>query len=152
MSVVAVTEVADTEDVLASFDRHLQALGPLAGNLAVREQTLEGLAVHVVTRDGQPLFAYAARDGLFALSNAPAGVLVLQAGGKTLAEDEDYVAAREAAGAPDETAGFLYANASALTSLFSGQGPAGAKGLGGLVVWGEQSGDGVTAQGFLAID
>jgi hypothetical protein len=152
LGIAAVTQVADTADVLASFDRHLQALGPLVGELTVREQTLEGLDVHVVSREGQPLFAYAARDGLFAVSNTAAGTLVLQGGGKTLAEDEDYLAARDAAGAPDETAGFLYLGAAALGSLFTGGGPDGAQGLGGLVVWGEADGDSLSTQGFLAID
>ena len=150
--IAAVTQVADTADVLASFDRHLQALGPLVGELTVREQTLEGLDVHVVSRDGQPIFAYAARDGLFAVSNTPAGTLILQAGGKTLAQDEHYLAARDAAGAPDETAGFLYVDAGALGSLFTGTGANGAQGLAGLVVWGETDGDALSTQGFLAID
>ena len=151
-AIAAVTQVADTADVLASFDRHLKALGPLVGELTVREQSLEGLAVHVVSREGQPIFAYAARDGLFAVSNTPAGTLVLQGGGKTLAEDEHYLAARDAAGAPDETAGFLYVDAAALGSLFTGVGMNGTQGLGGLVVWGETDGDALSTQGFLAID
>jgi Protein of unknown function (DUF3352) len=150
--IAAVTQVDDTADVLASFDRHLQALGPLIGELTVREQTLEGLDVHVVISDGRPVFAYAARDGLFAVSNTPAGTLVLQGGGKTLAQDEHYLAARDAAGAPDETAGFLYVDAAALGSLFTGTGMNGAQGLGGLVVWGESDGDALSTQGFLAID
>jgi hypothetical protein len=151
-AIAAVTQVADTADVLASFDRHLQALGPLVGELTVREQPLEGLAVHVVSREGQPIFAYAARDGLFAVSNTPAGTLVLQGGGQTLAQDEHYLAARDAAGAPDETAGFLYVDAAALGSLFTGTGMNGTQGLGGLVVWGETDGDALSTQGFLAID
>ena len=150
-SIAAVTQVADTADVLASFDRHLQALGPLFGELTVREQTLEGLDVHVVTREGQPIFAYAARDGLFAVSNTPAGTLVLQGGGKTLAQDERYLAARDTAGAPDETTGFLYVDAAAAGSL-SGAGMNDAQGFGGLVVWGETDGDALSTQGFLDID
>jgi hypothetical protein len=151
-AIAAVTQVADTADVLASFDRHLQALGPLVGELTVREQTMQGLGVHVVTREGQPIFAYAARDGLLAVSNTPAGTLVLEGGEKTLAEDEHYLAARDAAGAPDETAGFLYVDAGALGSLFAGTGANGAQGLAGLVVWGETDGDALSTQGFLAID
>jgi len=151
-TVAVVTQVADTEDVLASFDRHLQALGPLAGNLTLRDSTVDGLAVRTVSRDGRPIFAYAARDGLFVLANAPAGVLVLNGGGPTLAEDDRYRAALDAAGAPDETVGLVYVDVAAISSLFTGTGYAGGDGLAGLVVWGERDGDAVITQGFLAID
>ncbi len=154
-TVALVTQVEDTEDVLASLDRHIRTLGPLGGNLTLREQTVGGLPTRTVSRDGSPVFSYAAADGFLVLSNMESGALVLSGGGPVLARDEAYVAAREAASVPDETAGFLYVDVASIWQLsqtLKGSAPPESDVPGGLVLWGERDGDSLTTQGFLAIE
>ena len=133
------------------IQRYRRSDGALLGNFTVTTREVGGLEVRTVASGGAPALSYAASDGLFAVSNTVAGVQLLHGtDGETLAEDPAYTKAREAAGAPDETAGFLYVDAAALAGLADGDGQA--KGLAGLVAWGEQDGDRLTTQGFLAID
>ena len=84
------------------------------------------------------------------VSNKPEGVRLLARSGPKLAADPRYLDAREAAGIPDETAGFLYVDVAGITSWTRTQ--AEPRALGGLLVWGEQDGDEISTQGFLAID
>jgi hypothetical protein len=153
-TVTVLTEVDDPEDVLNRFDRHLASLGPLFGNLRVTTKTIDGLDVRTVVSDGSPALSYAASDGLLAVSTSPQGVLLVQGtDGRTLAEDPHYVDARDAAGVPDETAGFFYLDLGSIAqTLMPASEDSAGKGLGGLVVWGDEEGDGLSAQGFLAID
>jgi hypothetical protein len=153
-SVTLLTEVDDTADVLQRLDRHIRALGPLVGGaVTVTTEIEDGFPVRTVRMNGERSFAYAAADGLLAISNVTSGVTLLRRIGPSLAGDPTYAAARAAAGAPDETSGLLYVDVARIARLEQASSTAANTArLGALVLWGEADGDRISAQGFLAID
>jgi hypothetical protein len=99
---------------------------------------------------GQAPVVYDAFDGLLAVSNSQAELDALRGDGPRLDQDDRFEAAVDAAGMPDETSGFGYVDVQAAVPLLAGlEGPGAAamvpgeylEPLGGLVFWGEGSGD-----------
>jgi hypothetical protein len=125
----AVTLVAEVEDEAAALATVESLLG-LAG--------------------GQAPIVYDAFDGLLAVSNSQAELDALRGDGPRLDQDDRFEEALDAAGMPDETSGFGYVDVQAAVPLLAGLQAPGAeaaipgeylKPLGGLVFWGEGSGD-----------
>ncbi|HSE80982.1 MAG TPA: hypothetical protein VLA87_04690 [Gaiellaceae bacterium] len=137
----AVTLVAQVEDEAAALAAVESLLG-LAG--------------------GRAPVVYDAFDGLLAVSNSQAELDVLRGDAPRLDQDDRFEAALEAAGMPDETSGFGYVDLRAAVPLVAGLAPGGEGGgylpedylepLGGLVFWGEASGDAQRFSLFLAVD
>jgi hypothetical protein len=137
----AVTLVAEVEDEAAALATVESLLG-LAG--------------------GRAPVVYDAFDGLLAVSNSQKELDDLRGDGPRLDQDDRFEAALAAAGMPDETSGFGYVDVRAAVPLVAGLAPAeGApdalpdeylEPLGGLVFWGEGSGDTQRFSLFLAVD
>jgi hypothetical protein len=111
---------------------------------------------------GKTPLVYDAADGLLAVSTSQAELDALRGGGPRLDQDDRYEAALDAAGMPEETAGFGYVDLRAALPLLSGLGsePGASEllpgkyldPLGGLVFWGEGSGGVQRFTLFLAVD
>jgi hypothetical protein len=137
----AVTLVAQVEDEAAALSTVESLLG-LAG--------------------GRAPVVYDAFDGLLAVSNSQAELDALRDDGPRLDQDDRFEDALSAAGMPDETTGFGYVDVRAAVPLIAGLGPAqgtadalpneNLEPLGGLVFWGEASGDAQRFSLFLAVD
>ena len=124
----AVTLVAEVEDEAAALATVESLLGFAGGEV--------------------PL-VYDAADGLLAVSNSQAELDALRGDGPRLDQDDRFANAVDAAGMPDETAGFGYVDVQAAVPLLAGLQAPGASAalpgeylepLGGLVFWGEGSG------------
>jgi hypothetical protein len=124
-----ITLVAEVEDEAAALAT-VEALLGLAG--------------------GQAPIVYDAFDGLVAVSNSQAELDALRGDGPRLDQDDRFEEALDAAGMPDETSGFGYVDVQAALPLLAGLEGPGAESmlpgeylepLGGLVFWGEGSGD-----------
>ncbi len=124
-AVTLVAEVEDEADALATVE---SLLGPLGGQAPV---------------------VYDASDGLLAVSSSQAELDALRGDGPRLDQDDRFEDALDAAGMPDETGGFGYVDVQAAVPLLAGLGggaehavlSAYLEPLGGLVFWGESSGD-----------
>jgi hypothetical protein len=137
----AVTLVAEVDDEQAALGT-VEALLGLAG--------------------GEAPVVYEAFDGLLAVSNSQAELDALRGDGPRLAGDDRFEAALEAAGMPEETAGFGYVDVAAALPLVAGLAPVAGTAdalpedylepLGGLVFWGEPAGDVQRFSLFLAVE
>jgi hypothetical protein len=122
-------------------------------------QTVESL---VGLAGGQAPIVYDASDGLLAVSNSQAELDALRSDGPRLDQDDRFEAALDRAGMPDETVGFGYVDVQAAVPLLAGlMAPLGEDGdlpteylepLGGLVFWGEGSGEAQRFSLFLGIE
>jgi hypothetical protein len=99
---------------------------------------------------GKAPVVYDVRDGLLAVSNSQKELDALWGDGPRLDQDDRFEEALDAAGMPDETVGFGYVDVQAAVPLIAGLEAPGAEAmlprayldpLGGLVFWGEGSGD-----------
>jgi hypothetical protein len=124
-----VTLVAEVEDEEAALET-VQSLLGLAG--------------------GEVPLVYDAADGLLAVSNSQAELDALSGDGPRLDQDDRFEAALDAAGMPDATSGFGYVDIQAAVPLLAALEAPGTEAaipggylepLGGLVFWGEGSGD-----------
>jgi hypothetical protein len=105
---------------------------------------------------------YEAFDGLLAVSNSQAELDALRGDGPRLDQDDRFEEALDRAGMPDETVGFGYVDVQAAVPLLAGlMAPLGEDGdlpteylepLGGLVFWGEGSGEAQRFSIFLGIE
>jgi hypothetical protein len=122
-------------------------------------QTVESL---VGLAGGQAPIVYDASDGLLAVSNSQAELDALRSDVPRLDQDDRFEAALDRAGMPDETVGFGYVDVQAAVPLLAGlMAPLGEDGdlpteylepLGGLVFWGEGSGEAQRFSLFLGIE
>lgn len=117
---VALT-VDDEQGALAIVDRLAQRLGAFVGSSAAPEPTKIGDVDAKRLSFGAFAVYYAAFDGRLVLTSATTGISELAGGGgEKLADSDAFGAAVEAAGMPDETAGFLYVNFEAALPLLEG--------------------------------
>ena len=166
VDVTLVSEVESEEAALATVDRIARRASAFLGGVDVRELTDEDRedlhAIRRVSRDGEPLLHYTADlESLVITTDGNASVLEEFGVAETrVSTTPAYKEAREAADAPDEPAGLLYADLSGAGQLFldalepSGAGDAtqGLERLKSLFVWSDVDDDGVTFRGFLRID
>jgi hypothetical protein len=137
----AVTLVAEVEDEAAAL------------------QTVESL---VGLAGGEAPIVYEAFDGLLAVSNSQAELDALRGDGPRLDQDDRFEEALDRAGMPDATVGFGYVDVQAAVPLLTGlMAPLGDDGdlpaeylepLGGLVFWGESSGEAQRFSLYLGIE
>ena len=108
--VTLVTQPRDPQQALEALDRLEEQLAPLLGGLPQgKDTTVDG--IHVEQFDlGRFSLYYGAFDGKLVVSDTLQAFHDLRSGGDKLADDSDFKAAADAAGMPDRTTGFVYAN------------------------------------------
>ncbi len=162
-TITLVTEVEDEARARELADRIADRASAFLGGVSVADADVGGIAARRVTVGGQGSLFYAVFDGKLVLTSTEDGLLGFGEEGPRLSEDEEYEGAREAAGAPDEAAGFAYANvAQALDVLYGffegvpGGPPSETRDelrpLRSLFFWSEADDDMTTFEGFLRIE
>jgi Protein of unknown function (DUF3352) len=164
-TITIATEVEDEARAREVADRLAQRASMFVDGVEVADADVGGIAAKRVTLPdaGGASVLYAVFDGKLVLTSTEAGLLAFREEGPRLSDDEAYQGARDAAGAPDEAAGFGYANVTALVDVFLSyvEGMPGGpppdtreavEPLRSLFLWTE-SGDGkATFEGFLRIE
>ena len=159
--VTLATEVADEDRARRVVDQ-IAVLGRLAGRVDTEEVEIAGVRAERVTIGDGELF-YAVFDRLLVATTAEEGIARIREEGDRLADDERFASARAAAGAPDETTGFLYADVKQAIELalplsmgvgdeVEGEARENLAPLRSLFVWGGVDGDAIEFEGFLGID
>ncbi len=106
--ITAVLQVADEAGALATADR---LAGSIADALGKRVEPSEAGGVPAKKIDLGPVSVYyAAVGGKLVISDSPGAITGLRSARDRLAENPAFREAKDAAGMPDETAGFLFVN------------------------------------------
>lgn len=156
-AVVLALEVEDEQRALDTVDRVVERASAFLGSVERTDDTeIGGVAVRTVSLDGGELL-YAAFDGKLVLTSASGPLeAMLGDGGDALADDAAYAEARDAAGVPDETVGFAYANVDAIVEGLAVEAPADVREnlepLGAVFVHGSRDDEETAVEGFLGID
>lgn len=153
-----ITLVAKTSDearAKATLDKLAQKLTSLTGGKTTTVQA--GGLTYTQIPIQQLNVSYAVGNGRIVITDLPAGAAKLGSG-PSMADDEDFKAAADAAGLPDETTGLVYVNvadAIAVVDAFAGALPQDARAnlqpLRSLLLFGGRDGDKATVGGFLGI-
>ncbi len=160
-AVVAATQVEDATQALETVDRIVERAQLIESGLSLEETDVGGVPVRRVLVDGELKLAYGAVDGILGFSNVDGALLALRGQEPSLAEDEEYRRARDAAGAPDEDAGFLYLDAQRIIDQFRQEARSGGfpfdlsrdlEPLRSLLLWATIDDGRGTLEGFLRID
>jgi hypothetical protein len=101
--------VENEQQSLAMIDRLAQRLAQFGGGGAPTETTIGGVKAKQITIQNFAVY-YAAFEGKLVITTATTGISELSGGDDKLSGDETFTTAKEAAGMPDETAGFVYVN------------------------------------------
>src|SRR5262249_37772157 len=108
--VTLVTHPRDPQQALETLDLLEQQLGSLVPGLPQgKDTTVDGIRVEQFDLGRFSLY-YGVFDGKLVASTTLQAFHDLRGGGDKLADDGDFKAAAEAAGLPDRTTGFVYAN------------------------------------------
>jgi hypothetical protein len=160
-SIVVATEVEDEAQALRTLDRIAERASAFLGGFEVEELELEGAqARRLALEDGNEFF-YAASEGRLIAASAEATLRAALRGEGSLADDGDFGAAREAAGAPGETSGLAYADIEGIMRLALGSVVVdepnedvgrNLEPLRSLFLWGEEDDGWVTLEGLLEIE
>jgi hypothetical protein len=101
-------EADDEQQAVATVDRLARRASGIFGG-APRSQNVDGVDVKTLQL-GPVGLNYGAFDDKLVVSLSTAAFRELKSGGEKLGDAEDFKAAAEAAGLPDETSGFFYLN------------------------------------------
>jgi len=101
-----VLTVDDEAEAMRTLDK-LAAAATRIGGSAPRDVEIDGVEARELDLGQFSLF-YAGFDGKLVLTSGRDGIEDLRADGPKLADDDGFSQAQEAAGAPDETVGFVY--------------------------------------------
>ena len=162
-SVTFATEVDDEGRAREVADKIADRASAFAEGVRVEDVEVGGVDARRVTVEDGFALVYAAFDGMLVVTTTEDGILALREEGARLADDEAYAGVREAADAPDEAAGIVYANVDAAVDLavnlaetFGGEVDdedlANLEPLRSLLLWGEAEDDVLGFEGFLQID
>ena len=159
--VTLLLEAPNEQEALTTVDDLLKRL-PQAQPCQETEQA--GVAVKCVGFSGFSI-RYAAFDGKVVVTTGPQSIEEIRSGGPRLADDDAFKSARDAAGMPDETAGFVWvdiedglplvvglAEASGGSAAIPQEFRRNLEPLRSLVAWADRDGRTSTAELFLAID
>ncbi|MDQ3867082.1 MAG: DUF3352 domain-containing protein [Actinomycetota bacterium] len=158
--VVTLATEVDDEDRARRIADQVAALARLGERVETEDVEIAGVRGKRVTTEDTELY-YAVFDGLLVATTAEEGIARIREGGDRLADDERFDDARAAAGAPDETTGFLYADVTQAIDLafpfgvgdeVDGEARRNLEPLRSLFLWGEVDGDVIGFEGFLRID
>ena len=161
--VIVATEVDDEGEALDTvtgiFDKAALFTG---GELALGDATVDGMEAKSVLYEGKEVAFFGTLDGKLVVSTTEAGLSALSAGDESLADDDTYTSAQDAAGVPDDTASLVYVNLQDAVGLVGAAIACGdsapdvlanVKPLQSLMFWSEgPDGDTSTFEAFLQID
>jgi uncharacterized protein DUF3352 len=119
-TVTLALEVEDEERAVATLDNIVARLGAQRPGLEARETEIAGVPAKEVRLEEMFALYYAAFDGKLVVTTTPTGIEGLRGDGMKLGDDEQFQDATEAAGMPDETAGFVYVDADESVGLLEG--------------------------------
>jgi hypothetical protein len=101
--------VENEQQAMARIDGLAQRLGAFGGGGAPTATKIGDVDAKRLTLQNFAVY-YAAFDGKLVITSATTGISELGEGGDKLTDDAAFTEAKEAAGMPDETAGFVYVN------------------------------------------
>ena len=101
--------VENEQQAMARIDGLAQRLGAFGGGGAPTATKIGDVDAKRLTLQNFAVY-YAAFDGKLVITSATTGISELGAGGDKLTDAATFTEAKEAAGMPDETAGFVYVN------------------------------------------
>jgi hypothetical protein len=119
-TVTLAVEVDDEARAAATVDRIVARLAGQGPGVETRETEIAGVPAKEVRLEEMFAIYYAAFDGKLVVTTTAAGIEGFRDEGTKLAEDERLKDATEAAGMPDETAGFVYVHADEAVALLEG--------------------------------
>jgi hypothetical protein len=159
--VTLLIEAPNEQEALATVDGLLKQL-PLAQPCQEQEQA--GVTAKCIGFSGLTI-RYAAFDGKVVVTTGPQSIEEIRSGGPRLADDDAFKSARDAAGMPEETAGFVWLDVEdglpLVVGLAEASGGSAAipqelrrnlEPLRSLVAWADRDGRTSTSELFLAID
>ena len=156
-TVSLVLAVEDEARAHQTVERVAERAQAFVEEIRVRELEIAGVeAYHATAGSAGPELFYAVFDGKLVITTTKEGIEGLRAEGAKLADDDEYQAARKAANAPDETAGFAYADFEALAGAVGAEVPGEAREnlepLRSLFVYASADDERIELSGFLGID
>jgi hypothetical protein len=160
--VTIVTQVDDEQRALAVADKLAGEVSEYYGTAELHSVDIEGVQAKELAVNELFSLYYAAFDGNLVITTTRQGIADLKADGGSLADDEAFKAATEAADMPSETTGFLYVDFDkAVPTVLGLLGFGGAQTPGwleqnleplqSLVLYGERDGDLARVIGLLSI-
>lgn len=148
---------------IATLDKLVARLAPLADGTTPRQTTVAGVPMKQVSFGGVFSIYYGKVDGKVLLTDTPAGVSGFRSGpGTSLADDAAFKSAVDASGMPDANGGFVYVNIPDAIAAFSGLAAAGGSNLPpdveanlrplrSAVLWSTRDGSSTEVQAFVEI-
>jgi hypothetical protein len=162
--VTLLLEAPNEQEALATVDNLLSKLTKAAPAQPCQPQEQAGVTVKCVGFQGFSI-RYAAFDGKVVVTTGAQSIEEIRSGGPRLADDDAFKSARDAAGMPDETAGFFWLDFEDGLPLVFGLAEASGDSdeipqeirrnlepLRSLVAWADSEGRTSSAELFLAID
>lgn len=162
--VTLLLEAPNEQEALATVDNLLMRLTKAATAQPCQPQEQAGVTVKCVGFQGFSI-RYAAFDGKVVVTTGAQSIEEIRSGGPRLADDDAFKDARDAAGMPDETAGFFWLDVEDGLPLVFGLAEASGNSdeipqeirrnlepLRSLVAWADSEGRTSSAELFLAID
>jgi len=162
--VTLLLEAPNEQEALATVDNLLMQLTKVAPAQPCQPQEQAGVTVKCVGFQGFSI-RYAAFDGKVVVTTGAQSIEEIRSGGPRLADDDAFKDARDAAGVPDETAGFVWLDFEDGLPLVLGLAEASGDSdeipqeirrnlepLRSLVAWADSEGRTSSAELFLAID
>jgi hypothetical protein len=162
--VTLLLEAPNEQEALATVDELLSKLTKVAPAQPCQPQEQAGVTVKCVGFSGFSI-RYAAFDGKVVVTTGAQSIEEIRSGGPRLADDDAFKSARDAAGMPDETAGFVWLDFEDGLPLVFGLAEASGDSdeipqeirrnlepLRSLVAWADSEGRTSSAELFLAID
>lgn len=157
-----VTQVDDEQGALAVIDKLAQEVSEYYGTAELHSVDIVGVQAKELAVNEFFSIYYAAFDGNLVITTSRGGIAALKADDDSLAGDEAFKDATEAAGMPSETTGFLYVDLEqAVPTVLGLIGFSGdwtppwlernLEPLQSLVLWGERDGDVARVVGLLSI-
>jgi hypothetical protein len=159
--VTFLAEAKDEAAAMAALDK-LAGLATAEAGAQTRTTEIDGVPAKQVVIEGFPI-TYAAFDGRVIVTSRPGAISDVRERGDSLADDEDFKAAKDDAGMGDATFGFVYLNIEELAALVEGF--AGASGgeippevarnlepLGAFVFYGSGEAEDLKLSAFLSIE
>ena len=160
--VTLMLEVEDEAKAMAVLDDLVAGARKYLPLNAPRTVDIGGVEARQVDLEPPVSLVYAAFDGRLVVSTQRAGIAAIQEDGDRLSSDDRFQEALDAAGMPDETAGFAYVNLAEIIPYVLGLVGAGEnvpdevsgnlEPLQSLVVYSTRDGNTVEFSGFLALD
>ena len=160
--VTIVTQVDDEQSALAVADKLAGEVSEYYGTAELHSVDIDGVRARELAVNELFSLYYVAFDGNLVITTTRQGIADLQADGGSLADDQAFKAATEAADMPGETTGFLYVDfGKAVPTVLGLLGFGGAQTPGwleqnleplqSLVLYGERDGDLARVVGLLSV-